>query len=252
MMACSLLLVACGRSDLVVEPTEMVAGKTYAQYVPTWWQWAYTQPAKNHPLVYSEGGDFCGTGQPSGEVFFLGPTFGGEAKRPCTVPAGKTLLFPIAVSEQNNFPMDPIQRNNTQLEAAARRSIDSAKLLRVELDGKGLIGGDVAAFSRFRQKAQFSFTVPDVPDNLLRGALGIDYAGTISVAFTDGYWLMLKPLPPGEAGLLRIQSDSNADGYFNDPEATAAVLRDGWFYTGDLATQDEVGNIFIKGTKCKR
>ena len=37
-------------------------------------------------------------------------------------------------------------------------------------------------------------------------------------------------------------------GYYKDPEATHAVLEsDGWYHTGDLATIDEGGHIFIKG-----
>ncbi len=50
-------------------------------------------------------------------------------------------------------------------------------------------------------------------------------------------------------GEIAISGPSVMRGYLNDPEATAAVLRDGWFYTGDLATQDEAGNIFIKGRR---
>jgi long-chain acyl-CoA synthetase len=38
-------------------------------------------------------------------------------------------------------------------------------------------------------------------------------------------------------------------GYWNRPEATAAVLRDGWFYTGDLGYFDADGNLFLTGRK---
>ena len=38
-------------------------------------------------------------------------------------------------------------------------------------------------------------------------------------------------------------------GYWNRPDATAAVLRDGWFFTGDLGYFDSHGNLFLIGRK---
>ncbi|MFO1025884.1 MAG: fatty acid--CoA ligase family protein [Acetobacteraceae bacterium] len=54
-------------------------------------------------------------------------------------------------------------------------------------------------------------------------------------------------LPPGEQGVLRIRSDSNTDGYFDDPAATARAFRDGWFYSGDIGTVWPDGILSISG-----
>ncbi len=52
-----------------------------------------------------------------------------------------------------------------------------------------------------------------------------------------------------EDGELLVRSPANFEGYFKDPEATAAVLRDGWLATGDIATRDDEGYYYITGRK---
>ena len=39
------------------------------------------------------------------------------------------------------------------------------------------------------------------------------------------------------------------DGYFGDPEATARVMRDGWFRTGDLGRMDTRGRVYYAGRR---
>lgn len=49
----------------------------------------------------------------------------------------------------------------------------------------------------------------------------------------------------GEAGELCIRGPQIMKGYWNKPEETAQVLRDGWLYTGDVARMDEDGYFYI-------
>lgn len=49
----------------------------------------------------------------------------------------------------------------------------------------------------------------------------------------------------GEVGEIAVRSDAVMLGYLNSPEATAAVLEDGWMHTGDGAFMDEDGFVFI-------
>lgn len=55
------------------------------------------------------------------------------------------------------------------------------------------------------------------------------------------------PLPTGTMGNLWIKGDNIMLGYYNAPEASAQVLRDGWLHTGDLGSLDEQGNLAIRG-----
>ncbi|MGE0103021.1 MAG: AMP-binding protein [Blastocatellales bacterium] len=61
----------------------------------------------------------------------------------------------------------------------------------------------------------------------------------------------IRILDPDESGVgeILISGPSLMQGYLDDPEATAAVVRDGWFHTGDLGSVDRHGNVFIRGRR---
>jgi acyl-CoA synthetase (AMP-forming)/AMP-acid ligase II len=59
----------------------------------------------------------------------------------------------------------------------------------------------------------------------------------------------LKPVPLGEVGELSVRGPSVFRGYWELPEETARTLRGGWLLTGDLASKDERGNIYLRGRK---
>jgi long-chain acyl-CoA synthetase len=56
-------------------------------------------------------------------------------------------------------------------------------------------------------------------------------------------------LPAGEVGELCIRGPQIMQGYWKAPDATAAAIRDGWYYSGDIGYVDEHGYAFIKDRK---
>ena len=56
-------------------------------------------------------------------------------------------------------------------------------------------------------------------------------------------------LPPGAIGEIVARGPNVMQGYLNRPAETAAVLRDGWYHTGDLGRVDEDGYYFIVDRK---
>ena len=80
------------------------------------------------------------------------------------------------------------------------------------------------------------------------GGLGFDYEMTPACRDTIG-----KPCPEIETkivdGELFLRSDSVMMGYYKDPEATAEVLKDGWYATGDLCQRDPDGYLRLSGRK---
>ena len=79
--------------------------------------------------------------------------------------------------------------------------------------------------------------------------------GTIGVPFPDVESKIVdaetgeRELPPGEAGELILRGPQLMDGYYHRPDETAQTLRDGWLYTGDIATVDEDGYVAIVDRK---
>ena len=54
-----------------------------------------------------------------------------------------------------------------------------------------------------------------------------------------------REVPRGEVGELAVRGAIVMQGYWNKPEQTAAVLRDGWYYSGDLGYMDEEGYVVL-------
>lgn len=67
------------------------------------------------------------------------------------------------------------------------------------------------------------------------------FGGRARIVGPDG-----KDVPVNEVGEVVYQGENLMTGYWARPEATAEVIRDGWFHTGDAGCIDEEGFIFIK------
>jgi long-chain acyl-CoA synthetase len=63
----------------------------------------------------------------------------------------------------------------------------------------------------------------------------------VRVAGPDG-----ADLPLGEVGEVLVRGDTVMAGYWRNPEATAAAIRDGWLWTGDMGTLDAHGFLTLK------
>jgi long-chain acyl-CoA synthetase len=75
------------------------------------------------------------------------------------------------------------------------------------------------------------------------GSIGVNVTG-VSVRLADSEG---NDVPQGEVGELIFRGPNASPGYWNNPQATAAAIRNGWTHTGDLAWQDEEGYVFLVG-----
>jgi long-chain acyl-CoA synthetase len=75
------------------------------------------------------------------------------------------------------------------------------------------------------------------------GSMGIPLSSTLAKVVDQETGA--RELPAGCVGELIIQGPQVMEGYWENPEETALVLRDGWLHTGDLARMDEDGYFYI-------
>ena len=66
------------------------------------------------------------------------------------------------------------------------------------------------------------------------------FGNEVKVVLPDG-----TEAPPETLGEIVVRSSMLMNGYLNNPQATAAVLKDGWMHTGDAGTMDEDGFLYV-------
>ena len=74
------------------------------------------------------------------------------------------------------------------------------------------------------------------------GSIGYPIWG-VEVKLIDEDWKAIEGAD--EVGEIAIRGHNIMKGYYNRPEATAEVMKDGWFRSGDLARRDEDGYYYI-------
>lgn len=116
----------------------------------------------------------------------------------------------------------------------------------------------VELLHRFEEKYKVSIlegyglseTAPVTAFNPLRGTRK---PGSVGIDIPDVKNKVVDPdgieVPRGEIGELIVKGPNVMLGYLGMPEATSSALKDGWFYTGDLARMDGEGYIYIVDRK---
>lgn len=166
---------------------------------------------------------------------------------------GSTLLEVIADSRPTLFPAVPALVQAI-VDAGRDRPADLSSL-RVCLVGgaplhPALARGyrALAGEGRLREGYGVSEASPLTHANPVYGRAhhgrgGLPVTGTASIVVDTADPTVV--LDPGHVGLLAVAGPQVMSGYWQDPDGTAAVLRDGWLLTGDLAVMDASGHVGI-------
>jgi len=191
----SMLVPVLAAAAAVIPAGSKPYGKSYGEWGAAWWNWAISIPYSSNP-IFDPDGSSCGVGQ-SGPVWFLAGSPGGTVTRTCSVPAGKGIFFPI-VDFLVDYPCPP----EFGFEPAPGQSLEDflteygafilgyVDHMAVDVDGVA-IGG----LSTYRGTSRmFTFT----GDPSLTSTYDPCITGTPQPGVSDGYWIMLAPLPSGE------------------------------------------------------
>ena len=169
-------------NPMIFPPDSEPYGMTYGEWTAVWWKWFLSLPTEENP-INDPTGELCDSSQ-SGQVWFLVGSGGGEAERSCEVPAGKAILIPAIIVECSKAEDESLQ-TEADLRACAKSDQDLvtdvwATVNDAEIPDEQVYRVDSPLFN-------FSF----IADNVISAPEGP------TEAVSDGFWLFLKPLPPG-------------------------------------------------------
>jgi long-chain acyl-CoA synthetase len=142
----------------------------------------------------------------------------------------------------------------------AHPKVDSFDLSSIRFCVTGSGPMPVEVMRRFEQKTGskivegygLSEASPVTHANPIEGTLK---PGSIGIALPDTDCRIVDPqtgtmeMPPGQVGELIVRGPQVMRGYWKNENETMEALRDGWLYTGDLATMDKSGYVFIVDRK---
>ncbi len=196
--AMALLLMptpGAAKDDVVVPPLVRVDKISQAEYAQAWWQWIKSVPSVASPLTDKTGAR-CDFNQ-RGLVWFLANSNSkAPVERFCEIPKDKYLFVPILT--QLATPRVENERPCTDMKSAVSLHWPHVEELSLELDGK-----TITNLAAFRQQSRNCF---DVLGKVSRDRL----PPRLFPSATEGYWVMLRPLPAGEHQL-RIKARYRAE-----------------------------------------
>jgi hypothetical protein len=189
------------------------AGRTYGQWAAAWWQWALGVPDNKYPAksgrqrvnpLKDPDGRACFEHQ-IGDVWFLAGTWVGDVTRTCTIPAGKSLFFPLINNSYFAFLGDPPEQRTEEYVRDQARCTQGATIS-VWVDG--LEVSNPTVFFTGSSGSQSPLFNVQMPSGTEQGGPGNVFESFgykikqipewfLSPSAEQGYYLFFNPLPAG-------------------------------------------------------
>jgi len=161
-----------------------------------------------------------------------------EAKRP-TIFMGVQAMY-LAINAVPNIKDRDLSSINACISGAGPLHVE------VQREFEALTGGKLVEGYGLSEASPVTHANP-INGKRKRGSIGLPIADTDAkiVDIASG----TKNLEVGEIGELAVKGPQVMQGYWQQEEETAAVLRDGWLFTGDMAKMDDEGYFYIVDRK---
>jgi hypothetical protein len=177
--------------DLIFSPTEKPFNISYADLAKQFWKWQFSMaPDSSHPINDPTGAN-CTNGQSNSTspVFYLSGMGGGEVVRKCDVPKEKGILIPVmtAIASPNEYEGFTFE----QIQAVVRGDQDTLRTMELTIDDQVYTKEDLLSY---RTMPTSAFDVDYLCCPTFFGA----EEGPTSLASADGYYIVTKPLTPGQ------------------------------------------------------
>ncbi len=182
-------------NDKLYSRDEKPLGNSWEDWGAKWWNWLLSITDKDNPVHDRTGELQHITQRHLPNVFFLAGTHDRKVERTCKIPAGVSILFPIATMS-TSYAEFPNLHNETELRTYAEEG-NQVLDMKLSIDGEEIDKGNL---DKYRVKSPL-FKV-DLPENNIH--MYVD--GGETEAVSDGYWAFLKPLSPGNHTLIISQT----------------------------------------------
>jgi len=171
-----------------------------------WWRWGYRVPASENPLLVDVEPD-CANGQ-RGHVWNLPISFASPFSRTCDIPSSRAIVVNLS-GVLNDYPCPDTSFHPAKgqtlyqfLIQGAAPIVNAVFDLTLTVDGRAVPN---AMDYRFTSPRLFDITGNPTLQPVLDGCI----TGKPQPAISDGYFVMLRPLPVGTHTIITSGADPN-------------------------------------------
>ena len=196
-----------GPNPMLYPKTAQPYGQPMYRWAELMWSYIYSIAPDQNPF-FDTTGQFCAVNQ-DGPVWFLpavpGSSLGNNVSRSCTIPHDKAIMLQMSSAVNDypcpdpNFHPAPGQSLYDFLYSAIEPLFDNVSGFTVTLDGVNI--NDPLSY-RFFSPAVFSFS-----PSLAMVAFDSCVTQTNMLGVVDGFYLLFKPMPPGQHTIVLIGHD---------------------------------------------